>query len=192
MVDSERDSARVRILHAAEDLFASDGFDATPTARIAERAEVGKGLLFYYFPTKLDVLLALLSERLPDPHAHDLSGIVRADNVAGSLVRLARRIDLVGREALTLRSIIFREVETHPEVAAYVRNWRVGLVEITEAVLVAASPVSMTARLRRDAAHVFVAVLLDEANARRVDAPTPDVPRAARLIAAGLRPRTRD
>jgi AcrR family transcriptional regulator len=190
VVESERDNARARILDAAEGLFAADGFDATPTARIAERAEVGKGLLFYYFPTKLDVLLALLSERLPDPHARELSGIVRANHVAASLVRLAGRIDLVGREAMTLRSIIFREVETHPEVAAYAHRWRAGLVEITESVLAAASPVRITARLRRNAAHVFVAVLLDEANARRVDAPAPDVPGAARLIAAGLRSQT--
>jgi AcrR family transcriptional regulator len=39
--------ARERILDAAEDLFAADGFDATPTARIARRAAVAKGLLFY-------------------------------------------------------------------------------------------------------------------------------------------------
>jgi AcrR family transcriptional regulator len=45
---------RERILGAAEDLFAADGFDATPTARIAGRAVVAKGLLFYYFPRKLD------------------------------------------------------------------------------------------------------------------------------------------
>lgn len=38
--------ARERILDAAEDLFAVDGFDATPTSRIAHRAAVAKGLLF--------------------------------------------------------------------------------------------------------------------------------------------------
>src|SRR5674476_1237592 len=48
--------ARERILDAAEDLFAADGFDATPTARIARRAAVAKGLLFYYFPRKMDLL----------------------------------------------------------------------------------------------------------------------------------------
>ena len=31
---------RKRILDAAEELFATDGFDATPTARVAEAADV--------------------------------------------------------------------------------------------------------------------------------------------------------
>src|SRR6478752_4461900 len=44
--------ARTRILDAAEELFAGDGFDATPTSRIAEQAGVAKALLFYYFPRK--------------------------------------------------------------------------------------------------------------------------------------------
>src|SRR5665811_1642956 len=59
--------ARERILDAAEDLFAADGFDATPTARIARRAVVAKGLLFYYFPRKMDLLRTLFVERLPVP-----------------------------------------------------------------------------------------------------------------------------
>ncbi|MDQ4008407.1 MAG: TetR/AcrR family transcriptional regulator, partial [Actinomycetota bacterium] len=41
------DPSRQRILDAAEDLFARDGFDATPTARIAKKAGVPKGLVFY-------------------------------------------------------------------------------------------------------------------------------------------------
>src|SRR5665811_439287 len=59
--------ARERILDAAEDLFAADGFDATPTSRIAGRAAVAKGLLFYYFPRKMDLLRTLFVERLPVP-----------------------------------------------------------------------------------------------------------------------------
>ena len=61
----DQPEARQRILDAAEAQFAQDGFDATPTARIAEQAGVPKGLLFYYFPKKIDVLRALLAERLP-------------------------------------------------------------------------------------------------------------------------------
>ena len=51
--------ARERILDAAEALFGADGFDATPTSRIARRAAVAKGLLFYYFPCKMDLLPTL-------------------------------------------------------------------------------------------------------------------------------------
>ena len=52
--------ARDRILAAAQELFAEDGFDATPTSRIAERAGVPKGLVHYYFTRKPDLLEALV------------------------------------------------------------------------------------------------------------------------------------
>jgi AcrR family transcriptional regulator len=49
------DTSRQRILDAAEDLFARDGFDATPTALVAKQAGVPKGLVFYYFPKQIDL-----------------------------------------------------------------------------------------------------------------------------------------
>jgi hypothetical protein len=67
--------ARERILDAAEDLFAADGFDATPTSRIAHRAAVAKGLLFYYFPRRIDLLRTLFLERLPVHSISSLAGI---------------------------------------------------------------------------------------------------------------------
>ena len=73
---------RTRILDAAEELFAVDGFDATPTARVAEAAEVPKGLVFYYFPHKIDLLLTLLQERLPTPTKDTLAGVVRRGDPA--------------------------------------------------------------------------------------------------------------
>ena len=37
------------ILEAAVDLFAENGFSATPTSAIAKRANVAEGLIFHYF-----------------------------------------------------------------------------------------------------------------------------------------------
>ena len=81
--------ARERILDAAEDLFAADGFDATPTSRIARRAAVAKGLLFYYFPRMTDTLRTLFTERLPAQPSSSVAGIAVKGDLAGSLVRLA-------------------------------------------------------------------------------------------------------
>ncbi len=179
-------ASRVRILDAAEALFASNGFDATPSARIAAQAGVGNGLLFYYFPTKIDVLLALLAERLPNAPLCDHAGVARRGDVAGSLLRLARRLDLGGNQSLVLRTIIFREAGTHPEVRAHIRSLRKGLLELTERVLDAASPAKLAPGRRRDAAHTYVAVMLDDANARRYDGPGPDLAGAASIVATGL------
>lgn len=178
--------ARGRILDAAEQLIARDGFDATPTARIAARAEVAKGLLFYYFPKKIDLLRCLLTERLPTQPMNLSSGIAQRGDLAGSLLRLAQSINLSHSQSPVLATIVFREAGTHPEVGQHLQALRDGLVEITERVLDAASPKVLERHRRHGAADTYVAVLLHEANARRFNGPLPDLDAAARIVAAGL------
>lgn len=184
------DDRRSRILDAAEELFAEHGFDATPTAKIAEAAEVPKGLIFYYFPRKMDLLLALLQERMPDVPLCDLGEVVREGDPARSLLRLDSRIGLGQHESLVLRHIIFRESSTHPEVREHLRRMRLAMVELTETVLCRAVPGHIEPRLLRQAAHTFVAVMLDRANATRIGGSPPDLDGAARVIALALQPAT--
>jgi AcrR family transcriptional regulator len=182
------DDRRTRILDAAEGLFAEHGFDATPTAQIAHRAEVPKGLIFYYFPRKIDLLLTLLQERLPDVSRSDLRDVVREGDPARSLLRLDERIGLGRHQSLVLRHIIFRESSTHPEVREYLRRLRQALVELTETALNRAIPHHIEPRLLREAAHTFVAVMLDRANVSRIGGSPPDLDGAARVIALALQP----
>jgi AcrR family transcriptional regulator len=178
--------ARDRILDAAEHLIASDGFDATPTARIAARAKVAKGLLFYYFPKKIDLLRCLLSERLPAPPKRLSSGIATRGDLPGSLLRLAQSFSLTQSQSPEVTTIVFREAGTHPEVGQHLEALRDGLVELTESVLDAASPKALDRHRRHGAADTYVAVLLHDANARRFNGPLPDLDAAAHIVAAGL------
>jgi len=178
--------ARGRILDAAEQLIAVNGFDATPTSRIAARAKVAKGLLFYYFPRKIDLLRCLLTERLPAQPMRLSSGIAKRGDLPGSLLRLAQNINLSESQSPVLATIVFREAGTHPEVGQHLQTLRDGLVELTERVLDAASPKALDRRRRHGAADTYVAVLLQEANARRFNGPLPDLDAAARIVAAGL------
>lgn len=178
--------ARARIMDAAEQLFARDGFDATPTARIAQAAVVAKGLLFYYFPRKQDLLLALLAERLPTHPLCDVGAITVPGDVDGSLVRLARAVNLARHKSAVWHTILFREASTHAEVGTHLRALHEGLMELTERVLDAASPRHLDGRSRRQAADTFVAVLLHEANARRFGGVLPDLNAAAEQIARAL------
>lgn len=57
---------RDRITRAAWELFARDGFDATTTAAIAERASVAKGTLFLYAADKDDLLMLVMHDRLAE------------------------------------------------------------------------------------------------------------------------------
>ena len=178
--------ARERILDAAEDLFAADGFDATPTARIARRAAVAKGLLFYYFPRKMDLLRTLFVERLPVHSLASIAGIAIPGDVAGSLVRLADRIGLTGRHSQVLSAILFREASTHPDVRDHLRALYSALMELTEAVLDAASPRKLDHGRRNAAAGTFVAVLFHEANSQRFDGPAPDLGATAEIVSGAL------
>lgn len=51
---------RLHIIGAAMEAFAASGFAGTTTAAICKRAGIGSGTFFHYFPTKLDVMLAIL------------------------------------------------------------------------------------------------------------------------------------
>lgn len=177
---------RTAILDAAERLFAESGFDATPTARVAAEAGVPKGLVFYYFPRKIDLLLTLLDERLPTHDPTEAEMVAEAGDPVGSLVRLDRHLRLADHTSLTLRTIIFRESGTHPEVARRLRTLRSGLVALTEAVLDRAVDVVLDPELRSHAAHTFVAVMLDRASTARAGGPTLDASGPARLVSLAV------
>lgn len=178
--------ARERILDAAEALFAADGFDATPTSRIARRAAVAKGLLFYYFPCKMDLLRTLFVERLPVHSLSSVAGIAIPGDVAGSLVRLADKIGLTGRHSQVLSAILFREASTHPDVRDHLCALYAALMELTEAVLDAASPRKLTPGRRSAAAGTFVAVLLHQANSQRFEGTVPDLGATAEIVSGAL------
>lgn len=55
----------VRILDAAREVFAEEGIEAT-VAEVAERAGVGTATIFRRFPTKDDLLAAVVAQRLED------------------------------------------------------------------------------------------------------------------------------
>jgi AcrR family transcriptional regulator len=56
---SDGAQTRERILAVAQELFTRQGYDKTSLRDIAERLEITKAALYYYFPRKEDILLAL-------------------------------------------------------------------------------------------------------------------------------------
>jgi len=195
--------SRTRILDAAERLFAERGFDATPTAAIAELAGVPKGLLFYYFPSKADLLRALVAERL-DLDAVDTSALVASGDPAQALLNVTRRLHELQEESDVRRVIVWREHRTHPEVRARLRDYRRQLQSVVERVLGASILHPIAAHRVRVAAAAWVAIittpplaedapdqsagdLSDEAVEVADPAAIGDLPALADLISAGLR-----
>ncbi len=116
----EQASARDRILRTAEELFAEKGFDRTPTSRIAKEAGVPQGLIFYHFPTKMELLLALVRDYarvitagLEVPGRDDRQG---EEAVRAGVEDLWADIQKQMRRHARVRQIVFQELAAHPEI----------------------------------------------------------------------------
>ncbi|MFC7241806.1 TetR/AcrR family transcriptional regulator [Catellatospora aurea] len=106
---------RTRILAAACDLFAEQGYDATSVQQVVDRAGVTKGGLYHYFGAKEDLLVemyrAVFSERLAALDAilaqgRDPEWTLRAiiDDIVVGTAAMRRESAAVSRELATMDS----------------------------------------------------------------------------------------
>jgi AcrR family transcriptional regulator len=74
--ERKKEETRRRIFEAAITLFRAQGFEATTVDDITEKADVGRGTFFNYFPRKESVLAYLSEERvaLAEENAAELLG----------------------------------------------------------------------------------------------------------------------
>jgi TetR/AcrR family transcriptional regulator, cholesterol catabolism regulator len=63
---AEGDARRQLVLNKAAVLFAEQGFENTTISDIAEAADLRKPSLYHYFPSKRDILLAVLNEGMTE------------------------------------------------------------------------------------------------------------------------------
>lgn len=106
---------RGRILAAACELFAEQGYDATSVQQVVDRAGVTKGGLYHYFAAKEDLLVemyrAIFSERLAALDAilaqgRDPEWTLRAiiDNIVVGTAAMRQESAAVSRELATMDS----------------------------------------------------------------------------------------
>jgi AcrR family transcriptional regulator len=92
--DAERN--RRRLLDAAQELFRERGLDVG-VAEIAQRAGVGRGTLFRNFPTKQDLIAAIVIERMNEATEYGRS-LLNAPDAGEALFGFLEQI--VGRQQL--------------------------------------------------------------------------------------------
>ena len=63
MAAASNEDKKERILHAAEEVFAEKGFNATTISEIALRAKVAEGTIYTYFDNKKDLLFSIPKKR---------------------------------------------------------------------------------------------------------------------------------
>jgi TetR/AcrR family transcriptional repressor of nem operon len=86
--------SRLRLIRSAKDLFYAHGYNAVGVKEICERAAVNKGSFYHFFPSKRDLLIAVI-----EAHAEWLGAVMQeaARPDLPALERVRRLFTLVGR-----------------------------------------------------------------------------------------------
>jgi len=121
-----RSNIRERVVRAARHEFLEHGVGATALRAIARRARTSLGMIYYYFPAKEDLFLAVIEE----PYARiveEMAAILgRQEPVRDRIRALFRRIGaLTPEEAETFRLVIGEAIKS-PQLRAkvFARAWR--------------------------------------------------------------------
>lgn len=110
------------LLDAALELFVEKGFAATRAEEVAVRAGVSKGTLYLYYPSKEELLKAVIAHYLSSRIAE---GAAQAANFSGSSSDLLRGIlidwwgQLYDSPAAGVFKLVITEVRNFPEIAGF-------------------------------------------------------------------------
>lgn len=113
----QAEARREHILESAVMLFARHGFDGTSTKQIAKAAGISEGLIFHYFPTKSDLLSAILESQ--HGFTNDLRKLLRGSEdrpAAEVLPQLAALWFEKLRQEKAITLILFGTAQTDPKV----------------------------------------------------------------------------
>ncbi len=114
MKSKDSPKTKIRILKAAEKLFAEKGFDAARVDDIAENAGVNKALIYYYFKSKRDILDQLFSnlvEELIEVVHKSLEGHVSFESVEDVAQELETYYDFMESKEDTIRIMMMESLK---------------------------------------------------------------------------------
>lgn len=128
-----RTDTRERLIEAAMELFAFRGYHGTGLAEIARKAGAKPGSLFYFFPTKEDLLAATLEKRKELLHPEVLAPIWEriddpVERVFGLLAGYRQMLEMTGfRHGCPIGNLVLELTESHPHardlLAQNFDNW---------------------------------------------------------------------
>jgi AcrR family transcriptional regulator len=141
---------RARLIAAARELFRTKGFEQTTTSEIAERADVGKGTLFFHARSKDELLVMVFQEdmghtidrafstvpngALLDQAMHVFEAMLRQDHRELELARIFVKelafvrgdhhgIDAVTEKFFSRMSVLIERAQRRGEIKASVDSW---------------------------------------------------------------------
>ncbi len=110
------------LIQAALELFVEKGFAATRSEEVATRAGVSKGTLFLYFPSKEDLLKAVITENLAGRFSEWNEEFETFEGSTADMLRYCTRVwwERVGATPVSgLTKLMLSEGNNFPELAAF-------------------------------------------------------------------------
>ena len=107
---------RQRLLSAAAEVFAERGLEAG-VGEIADRAEVGRGTLFRNFPTKQDLIAAVVAAKMQQAVA-DARELLRGDQAGSAVFTFLKEMVHGQQRERALFQAIADQFLTHPDIQA--------------------------------------------------------------------------
>ena len=104
-----RSNIRTRIQHAARKRFLNEGVDGASLRRIAKDARTSIGMIYYYYPTKDDLFLAVVEEIYSVVLADLLAALDPSLPVEERIRRLYQRVGSVTEDELLVIRLVLRE-----------------------------------------------------------------------------------
>lgn len=120
-----KDARPQELLDAGLELFVEKGFAATRSEEIAARAGVSKGTLYLYYPSKEELLKAVIRESLVGRIAAGAAQIRRSTAPSAQLLREVFApwwLQVIASPASGVIKIVVTEVRNFPDLAEYYRR----------------------------------------------------------------------
>jgi TetR/AcrR family transcriptional regulator, cholesterol catabolism regulator len=114
----QADRRRAELLDVALRLFAERGFETTTIADISAAAGTAHGLVYHYFASKDELLLAVLERNSFLPALRQLLAVAPDQPATEVLPRIATGFSAMLRERADIMSLVVRESQTNAQVAA--------------------------------------------------------------------------
>ena len=118
----QKEARPQQLLDAALVLFVEKGFAATRAEEVAQRAGVSKGTLYLYYPSKEELLKAVIREHLGSRIA---AGAVLAERHRGTVAELLREVfsrwwlEVFDSPTSGVFKLIITEVRNFPDIAEF-------------------------------------------------------------------------
>lgn len=117
-IKPDRDERREAILKVAQAAFLSDGYAATSMSAIAAKVGGSKATLYYYFPSKEELFLAVIDEKCRDAHATIAEIIADVSDFPRTLMELTDTLIrlILEDNSIAIRRLITAEAARFPEL----------------------------------------------------------------------------